>query len=48
MGTNNIGGSLKRIVDDLSSYYLLGYYSTNTKLDGKFRSISVRVKPRLP
>ena len=44
VGTNNIGGSLKRIVDDLSSYYLLGYYSTNTKLDGKFRSLSVRVK----
>jgi VWFA-related protein len=44
VGTNNIAGSLKRVVDDLSSYYLLGYYSTNPKLDGKFRSISVRVK----
>jgi hypothetical protein len=30
-------------VDDLSSYYLLGYYS-NGKLDGKFHAISVRVK----
>jgi hypothetical protein len=29
---------------DLSTYYLLGYYSTNTKLDGRFRSIKVRVK----
>jgi hypothetical protein len=27
----------------LSSYYLLGYYSTNLKLDGKFHAIKVRV-----
>src|SRR5687767_10980864 len=44
INTNNIEGGLKRIADDLSSYYLLGYYSTNTKLDGRFRSITVRVK----
>src|SRR6185295_12375848 len=36
-------GALRRVVDDLSSYYLLGYYSTG-KLDGKFHSITVRVK----
>lgn len=34
----------KRIVDDASSYYLVRYTSTNTKLDGRFRSITVRVK----
>ncbi len=44
VNTNNLEGGLKRIADDLSSYYLLGYYSTNTKLDGRFRSITVRVK----
>ena len=44
INTNNIEGSLKRIADDLSSYYLFGYYSTNSKLDGRFRSITVRVK----
>ena len=42
--SNDIGASLKRIVDDLSSYYLLGYYSTNAKTDGTFRKISVSVK----
>jgi len=31
------------MTDDLSSYYLLGYYSTR-KLDGRFHSIAVRVK----
>jgi hypothetical protein len=30
-------------VDDLSSYYLMGYYTTNIKLDGRFRSITVRI-----
>jgi VWFA-related protein len=36
--------SISRIVGDVSSYYLLGYTSSNTKLDGRFRSITVRVK----
>ncbi len=44
INTNNIDGALRRIVDDLSSYYLMGYYTTNTKMDGRFRSITVRVK----
>jgi VWFA-related protein len=43
VGTNKIQEALRRVVDDLSAYYLLGYYSTG-KLDGKFHAISVRVK----
>jgi VWFA-related protein len=43
IGSNDLDGGLKRVVDDLSSYYLLGYYSTG-KLDGRFHSIQVRVK----
>jgi VWFA-related protein len=43
VNTNDLGGALKRVVDDLSNYYLLGYYSTG-KLDGRFHPISVRVK----
>jgi len=42
--TNEIERAMGRIVADLSSYYLLGYYSTNTKLDGGFRTITVRAK----
>jgi len=42
--TNDLDKGMKRVVDDLTSYYLLGYYATNTKLDGKFRKITVRVK----
>jgi VWFA-related protein len=42
--SNDFNASMKRIADDLSEYYLLGYNSTNAKLDGKFRKITVRVK----
>ena len=41
--SNDLAGGLRRVVNDLSSYYLLGYYSSG-KLDGKFHSIKVRVK----
>jgi VWFA-related protein len=41
--TNDLSRGLRRISDDLTSYYLLGYYSSG-KLDGRFHSITVRVK----
>src|SRR4051794_2662033 len=43
VNSNNLAAGMKRIVDDLSAYYLLGYYSSG-KLDGKFHAITVRVK----
>ena len=39
---NDLGAGLKRVIDDVSAYYLLTYYSTNAKNDGKFRKISVK------
>src|SRR4029079_13578947 len=42
MNSNDLRSQLRRIADDLTSYYLLGYYSTNTKLDGRYRAIKVR------
>ena len=44
MNNNDIDKGLKRVVDDLTSYYLIGYYSSNAKPDGRFHSISVKVK----
>jgi len=44
VNTNDLNRGLQRIADDFTSYYLLGYYSTNTKLDGQFRRINVRVR----
>jgi VWFA-related protein len=42
--TNNVERGLTRMVQDTGAYYLLGYYSTNTKLDGRYRRLTVRVK----
>ena len=49
VNSNDFTTAFKRIVDDNSSYYLLGYYSTNDKRDGKFRAIDIRIngRPRL-
>ena len=44
MDSNDINAGLQRVVKDLSSYYLLGYSSTNAKADGRYRTIKVRVK----
>jgi VWFA-related protein len=41
--TGNLNAGMQRIVEDLSSYYLIGYYST-TDMDGKFHRLTVRVK----
>jgi VWFA-related protein len=42
--SNDLTASLKRVVADLSVYYLIGYASTNSKADGSFRQVDVRVK----
>ena len=44
VNSNDLDKGLKRISDDLTSYYLLGYYSTNTKLDGRFRTLKVNIR----
>lgn len=44
LNNNDLDKGLTRIANDLSSYYLLGYYSSNAKLDGKYHAIKVRVK----
>jgi VWFA-related protein len=41
--SNDLDRGLKRVSDDLSSFYLLGYYTTNTKVDGTYRRITVKV-----
>jgi len=44
VNTNDIAAGMKRIIDDVSAYYLLGYYSTNTTHDGRYRRIEVKTK----
>ena len=44
LGTNNLDRVTERIIGDTSEYYLLGYQSPNSRPDGRFRSISVKVQ----
>jgi VWFA-related protein len=42
--TNALDVSISRAVDDSRLSYVLGYYSTDTKTDGRYRTIRVEVK----
>jgi VWFA-related protein len=46
VNTNDLTAGARRIAQDLSAVYLLGYYSSNAKPDGRVRRIAVRLKPR--
>jgi VWFA-related protein len=39
----DIERALPRLLTDVGAYYLLGYVSTNQKLDGRYRRLTVRV-----
>jgi len=43
---NDFATAFQRIVDDNSSYYVMGYYSPNDKRDGRFRKIEVRLRDK--
>jgi VWFA-related protein len=43
VGSGDLTRALDRIVEENSAYYVLGYYSSNERRDGKLRSISVKV-----
>jgi VWFA-related protein len=44
LDNNDLNHQLRRVAADLTSYYLVGYYSTNNRLDGRFRTIKIRAK----
>ena len=41
---NDFTETFGRIIRDNSNYYVLGYYSTNGKRDGRFRKVDVKVR----
>lgn len=41
---NNIGTALDEIAADTNTYYVIGYQPVNTRSDGTYRAIDVRVK----
>ena len=43
LNQNDFRNGFARILEDNSSYYVLGYYPTNDKRDGRFRNVQVKV-----
>jgi VWFA-related protein len=44
VGAGDLSASMRDLAKGVSSYYLLGYYSTNTQFNGRYRSIDVKAK----
>ena len=44
VNSNDFGPAFSRILEENSTYYVLGYYPTNEQRDGRFRRLEVRVK----
>jgi VWFA-related protein len=44
--SNDFGEAFTKVQRDISSYYMLGFSSTNSARDGRFRRLSVRVRKR--
>jgi VWFA-related protein len=42
-GTNDLAQGLRQMLEDNEAYYLIAYEPTNTKRDGRFRKIELRV-----
>jgi VWFA-related protein len=42
VGNNDLRAGLRRVTEELRSFYLLGYYSTNRSFDGRVRRIGVK------
>ena len=47
LDSNDLAMGIKQAQEATSSYYLVGYYSTNISLDGKYRRIKVQLKSDL-
>ena len=47
LDSNDITAGITEAQQDLKSYYVLGYYSSNSAMDGKYRKISVKLNSKL-
>jgi VWFA-related protein len=45
LDSNDLTLGIKAVQTDISSYYVLGYYSANPAQDGKYRHVTVKVAP---
>ncbi len=46
LDNNDLAVGIVQAQKDISSYYILGYYTTNDKLDGKYRTIKIAFRDR--
>jgi VWFA-related protein len=44
LDNNDLAMGLVQAQKDISSYYILGYYTSNDKLDGRFRAVKISLK----
>jgi hypothetical protein len=44
LDVNDLGRGITQAQEALSSYYIIGYYTTNSALDGKFRRVNISLK----
>ena len=40
---NDLALGMEKARDDIASYYIIGYYSTNIKMDGKYRRVQIKL-----
>jgi VWFA-related protein len=45
--SNDLAHGIVQAQQAISDYYILGYYTTNASLDGKFRKVKISVSPEL-
>lgn len=43
--SNDLALGIQRAQQDIQSYYILGYYSTDERRDGQYRRVEVKLKP---
>jgi len=47
LDNNNLSQGIAQAQKDIGSYYILGYYSANAALDGRYRRIQVKLAPKI-
>ena len=47
LDSNDLSLGVMQAQKDIASYYILGYYSPNARMDGKYRRIKVQINSRL-
>ena len=47
LDSNDLSLGIQQAQQEIRSYYILGYYTSNTAEDGKYRKISVKLKDNL-